>query len=58
MDYEYIKGCEYGIPSEEDVVGCGEAGYAKIWWKHDQSDIMTVCENHFNYILETEEGEE
>ena len=51
FDYEILAQCQYDV-NEHD---CGEPATHKVWWADDMSDVMLVCQKHFEFIKKVEE---
>lgn len=52
FDYRILHRCQYEIGGGD----CGEPATHEVWWK-GESDAMLVCQEHFNFIKETEEAD-
>lgn len=58
FDYKYLERCGYGLGANSlPPYECGKPAIAQVWWD-DSSNFMFVCEEHLNFIKNTEENEQ
>ncbi len=59
FDYNVIAHCQYEIlGTHNNPFDCGEPATHQVWWEDFGKDMMKVCREHFDFMVQVECAED